>query len=238
MPITPAVIMMFRDEGDILEKSLHHWRSLGVDRFYLLDNGSADNSKSIAQRFVSTLTYVFDWDTATWEGRKLYNHLKIIALEDGANWLFPADADEFLQLPKGCTTVQEWLAQYPQNPAWGELPYLNIYPSGREVWQEPQRKAFGYFSADMTISVGNHIVENYTPTLDPFGAYYRHYSVRSYPQFRKKMINWMNAFKDSEFQDHPHVENYRRWQAAGDIFLQNLYNELNQPPQESAPKWL
>ena len=233
--------MMFRDEADIIRKSLEHWYSIGVRNFYLCDNGSDDNSQEIAFDFIKRnaeksryIRHISD----TWEGRKVYNLLKLEALKDGCHWLFPADADEFLQLPTGFDTVQDWLAQYPQAPAVGLMPYLNIYPSGREVWQEPQRKCFGYFTPDMTISVGNHLVENHTDTLNPLGAYYRHYSVRSYPQFRWKMINWMTAFQGSEFPDHPHVENYRRWKAEGEPFLQKLYDDLNQPPHETAPKWL
>lgn len=233
--------MMFRDEADIIRKSLEHWYSIGVRNFYLCDNGSDDNSKQIAFEFADQFAEngcQRTIHTETWEGRRIYNLLKTDALYHENHWIFPADADEFLQLPTGCTTVQDWLAQYPQAPAVGLMPYLNIYPSGREVWQEPQRKCFGYFTPDMTISVGNHLVENHTDTLNPLGAYYRHYSVRSYPQFRWKMINWMTAFQGSEFPDHPHVENYRRWKAEGEPFLQKLYDDLNQPPHETAPKWL
>ncbi len=239
--ITPAVLMMFRDEADIIAKSLMHWHSIGVKSFYLCDNGSDDLSQKIAAWFLkenAEKSQCITHRSDTWEGRKVYNTLKLEALKDGCHWLFPADADEFLQLPTGCDTVQDWLAQYPQAPAVGLMPYLNIYPSGREVWQEPQRKCFGYFTPEMTISVGNHLVENHTDTLNPLGAYYRHYSVRSYPQFRWKMINWMTAFQGSEFPDHPHVENYRRWKAEGETFLENLYDEINQPPHETAPKWL
>lgn len=262
--ITPAVLMMFRDEADIIQKSLEHWHTLGVRNFYLCDNGSDDGSQEIAFGFVrqyAEKSQCITHRSDTWEGRKVYNLLKMAALKDGCHWLFPADADEFLQLPTGNLrtdedfereflasrladapfwkeTIFDWLAQYPQAPAVGLMPYLNIYPSGREVWQEPQRKCFGYFTPDMTISVGNHLVENHTPTLDPLGAYYRHYSVRSYPQFRWKMINWMTAFQGSEFPDHPHVANFHRWKAEGEPFLQSLYNELNQPPHEPAPKWL
>ena len=43
----PAVIMMFRDEADILGKCLDHWYNLGVLDFYLCDNGSIDESLKI-----------------------------------------------------------------------------------------------------------------------------------------------------------------------------------------------
>lgn len=235
--------MMFRDEADILLKSLNHWRALGIENFYLCDNASADESKKIALDFLKTYAdcaELFDQPAGPWVGRAVYNHLKDRALSDGCNWLFPADADEFLQLPTGCATVQDWLSNYTSTPAWGELPYINIHPSGREVWQEPQRKAFGFFffSANMTISVGNHVIENMPPTLNPLGAYYRHYSVRSYEQFKRKMVNWMTAFQGTPFGDHPHVENYRRWKTEGDRYLLALYEELNQSPNEPAPKWL
>ncbi|MBK9462229.1 MAG: glycosyltransferase family 2 protein [Sphingobacteriales bacterium] len=102
----PAVLMMFRDEADILGKCLEHWYALGVRDFYLCDNGSVDDSVEIAEDFRSnrqTWRHVFgiSSDTATdWPGRRVINDLKNRALSGGCDWIFPADADEFLVLPR------------------------------------------------------------------------------------------------------------------------------------------
>lgn len=219
-----AVIMMFRDEADILAYSLSRWQQLGVDRFFLCDNGSKDESATIARRFTDELMT----DTRTnWPGQENINILKNRALATNHDWIFPADADEFLELPAGCNTLRDWLYQYDQTGhAYGEMKYLNILPKGETNWQEPHRKVFGRFRQADTISMGNHLVIGQTPTLDSMGAYYKHYSMRSFPQFRQKMLNYMIAFADSPFQEHPHAQSYRDYQREGETYLENLWTTL------------
>lgn len=222
--MSTAVIMMFRDEADILDQCLQHWQSLGIDKFYLCDNGSIDSSYLIAKKY--------DPDTikdmrTNWPGREVLNKLKNKALEDGHTWIFPIDADEFLTLPHK-HTLHEWLAKYDDTPqyCWGEIKYLNIRPNGKLDWQEPHRKVFGKLHPDWMISMGNHVIEHNVATLDPYGAYYRHYSLRSYPQFRQKMINYMTAFGNSQFKDHPHAKSFLEWQVKGEDYLISVWNTL------------
>jgi len=254
----PAVLMMFRDEADILEKCLRHWYDIGVRNFYLCDNGSVDDSQEIARAFLEFMLpsfsgrrhWVLRTDPATdWPGRRVINDLKIEAIKNGCDWIFPADADEFLQIhhfnEKGePLTIAEWLSTYPQKPGWGELRYLNILPNGSAEWQEPQRKAFGLFNPEWIISMGNHLIEDVEPTLNTeqstlFGAaFYMHYSLRSYEQFRRKMINYMKAFSQTQFTDHPHARDFKLWQIEGEAFLVNRWKALTEPAEEPAPKWL
>lgn len=236
-----AVLMMFRDEADILRKCLEHWYSLGVRDFYLCDNGSVDGSREIVKDFfaynqLSGPAYI---DRATdWPGRRIINALKEKALNDGCDWLFPADADEFLHLPEG-HTLESWIGQYPTTHACGELPYFNILPNGVEYWQEPQRKACGYIDSEMTISMGNHLIEGVVPTLDMGGAYYKHYPVRSYEQFKRKLTNYMIAFHRSQHQDHPHAQAYNVWVVEGEQYIQDRYNAMiNKHEDVVAPRWL
>jgi hypothetical protein len=229
----PAVLMMFRDEADILGRCLEHWYDLGVRDFYLCDNSSADDSLKIAREFIyensiyqpHEIGIVIQDPATDWPGRRVINDLKNRAIADGCNWIFPADADEFLQLPEGHGTIQEWLQAYGPGPGWGELPYLNILPDGREEWNDPQRKAFGIFQKEWMISMGNHLIEGVAPTLAT-GAYYKHYSLRSYPQFRRKMENYMTAFHQTPFQDHHHAVDFHHWQAEGEVFIRRRWTEL------------
>lgn len=242
----PAILMMFRDEADILGKCLEHWYSLGVRNFYLCDNGSKDQSVDVVWKFKTVLKFsdpdsfiYLGFEYATdWPGRRVINSLKEMAINDGCDWLFPADADEFLELPPW-HTLESWIDKYPTIPAWGELPYLNILPNGREYWQEPHKKACGYITKDMTISMGNHLIEGVVPILGMGGAYYKHYSIRSYEQFKRKMENYMVAFSQSPHQDHPHAQAYNVWAVEGEQYIQNRYNELmNEHDDVVAPRWL
>lgn len=234
MSIRPAVLIMFRDEGDILERCLNHWYGLGVRSFYLCDNGSVDESQNRCIDFQfahdfsddSGNNFVLTTNLATdWPGRRVINSLKERAIDDGCNWIFPADADEFLQLPNGLN-IFEWIKSLGTVSGWGEIPYLNIMPDGSSNWQEPQRKCFGVITKDMTISMGNHIVEETGATIKAHGVYYKHFSMRSYPQFKKKMENYMTAFSQTQFHDHHHSIDFKLWQDQGEGFLVRKWREL------------
>ena len=232
----PAVLMMFRDEADVLGPCLQHWHEIGVQNFYLCDNGSKDGSLQIAIDFCESIGYegvIISDDSTNWPGRKIINRLKEHAIVRGCDWLFAVDADEFLTLPGDCNRIQDWLCKYPQAKywdafGWGELPYLNILPDGVHNWQKPHKKAFGKLRADWMISMGNHIIEGVDPTLEDHGAFYRHYSIRSPEQFRKKMVNWMTAFSQMPYHDHPHYQNWLNWKREGDAFIERLYKDLTE----------
>lgn len=240
----PAVLMMFRDEADILGKCLHYWYKLGVRNFYLCDNDSVDDSWTIAKdlNFIHPDADVYlTFDFATdWPGRRVINELKNRALADGCDWIFPADADEFLVLPEG-EDLSGWLRGLerrakPDWKGWIEISYLNVLPDGAEAWQEPQRKCFGKLTPEMTISMGNHIIEGVaesaTLVKSKTLAHYRHYSLRSYPQFKRKMENYMVAFSQNGFPDHHHAESFKIWQVEGEPYLQRLWTELTGLPCE------
>jgi hypothetical protein len=251
----PAVLMMFRDEADILAECLIHWYRLGIRDFYLCDNGSVDRSRFSVDTLVDFwdkedlgVSVYIEFDPATdWPGKRIINTLKERAINEGCDWLFPADADEFIQLPyitHERATLEEWIMQYTIRPSWGELPYLNIIQdvdSGyySEYWQEPQKKACGYISKDMMISMGNHLIEGMVPILGMGGAYYKHYPVRSYEQFKRKLTNYMIAFHQSPHQDHPHAQAYKVWAVEGERYILNRYNALmNKHEDVVAPRWL
>lgn len=235
-----AVLMMFRDEEDILERCLEHWLQVCPSvNFYLVDNLSKDRSYEIASKFT---TCIFKENKNDWPGRENYNRLHHIARKEGCDWYFPADADEFLNLPICYNTVEEWFEDMYSDVeyAHGELPYLNVLPNGWTGWQQPHRKVFGKFSPDDIISMGNHLIEGGTPTLynmyegwdstnSPDCAYYKHYSLRSIEQFKNKMINYMEAFHQSVHQSHPHAKDWFVWQEQGEQFFIDRWNALTIP---------
>ena len=223
----PSVVMMVRDEADIIIKCLHRWVVVGVRDFFICDNGSVDGTLEKLKDFgkLPLINLRLSQDPATdWPGRRVINSLKDKAVDEGFNWIFPADADEFLQIP-GFYNIQDWIKVTGADSGWGELPYLNILPSGIRYWQEPHKKAFGVIDKSMTICMGNHLIEGSTRSIDPIGAYYEHYSIRTFSQFRQKMLNYMVAFSKNGFSDHPHAENYGKWQERGEGFILDLWNE-------------
>lgn len=222
-----AVCMMFRDEADILDKCLNHWATLGATNFYLCDNGSLDGSGSIARIYDNHL----QTDSRTnFPQAEIVNGLIQRAHRDKCSWIFPIDADEFIYTPDEFDGLPDWLSSYPGNaPAYGELQWLNV-TQGEGVtylnWHDPHRKVFGRFDKHWKVSIGNHLIQNANPTLDNKGAHYVHYHVRGYEHFRRKMINYMEAFVQLPGLNHHYGKDYYNWKQRGEDFIKEKFDEI------------
>jgi hypothetical protein len=40
------------------------------------------------------------------------------------------------------------------------------------------------------------------------------------------MINYMEAFAQTQFQDHPHAVNYNEWKQEGEYFFKRKWTEI------------
>lgn len=227
-----AVLMMYRNEEDIIGQCIEHWAGLGVDEFFLCNNLSSDNSHEIA---VSTLVkcgkqaYHLEAYEDIFPQRYIINYLKTKALEAGYQWLFPIDADEFLNLNGEFKDIEHWLIDYPHSNkgyAYGQYRYRNIMPNGAS-WVEPEhKKCYGRFSPDWHISIGNHEIEGVTPFLPDFGVYLNHYQYRSYDQFKRKKLTFFKAFERAGYLDHKFVRQYRLYQKHGEAYLEQMWDYL------------
>lgn len=237
----PAVILMFRNEADILPECLYHWHVLGVRNFYLIDNGSDDESDMIVQWFESLsgskVTYKYT-DRKDFPQAEFINRYKNKALADGCDWIFPADADEFLRIPEQYSTIQDYLNTVEPETFFVayQIRYKDIFlkDSNLSKWHEPQRKVFGKFPANWQISYGNHIASTGN-MIELDDIWYDHYPIRSYKQFHEKVTNYMEVLSNNpDFKNHPHVQNYEKWICEGDKFIEKLFDQclstLQWPP--------
>jgi len=228
-----AVLMMFKDEEDILGQCISHWRHLGVDQFYLCDNGSTDRSVEIVKAQVKEMNCsLFHCEYENFPQREMINKLKTMAIQDGHQWIFPIDADEFLNISDaGFLTIKEWILSLSQYWTYGgfnygQYRYVNKMPNGM-AWIEPEhRKVFGKISPLWNISIGNHEIEGVTPTIPDGGAYLNHYQYRSYGQFKRKKITFFKAFEKAGYLDHKFVKEYRLYQKHGEAYLEQMWDYL------------
>jgi hypothetical protein len=124
-----SVCALFKNEASYLKEWLEYHQMVGVDHFYLYDNGSKDSSRDILLPYIKngliTLTYWPDrvknsddanaqhWVLST-QLPAYENAIKCFALQD-SEWLVFLDIDEFL-VPVETSTVGEVLANYNQCP--------------------------------------------------------------------------------------------------------------------------
>lgn len=104
-PLRHAVsaVMMVRNEQHIIAYSIGHMlTALGIDRVYVVDNGSADRTPDILRRIsLHTGRVIFDSYPGQFCQAEVLTALAHRAELEGADWVLPADADEFLWLAPG-----------------------------------------------------------------------------------------------------------------------------------------
>jgi hypothetical protein len=106
---------IFRDEADYLQEWIEFHRLVGVERFFLYDNGSVDDWRTVLAPYTHDGTVrVRDWPARQYEAYDdcLARH--------GAEsrWIAFIDLDEFLFSPTGAA-LPEMLARYEPYPAIG-----------------------------------------------------------------------------------------------------------------------
>lgn len=104
-----AVCAIFRDEGRYLEEWLQFHHAVGVDHFFLYDNGSIDHSLEVLEPWVRAGIVT----VTAWTGRnqpQAYAHC-IARHQYQCRWIAFIDIDEFLFSPSG-DDLREKLGHY------------------------------------------------------------------------------------------------------------------------------
>jgi len=245
--VKAAVLMMVKDDDDILIQALKHWVGIGVYTFYITETNEKQKISlgiwQFEEDFNVNVHYRHD-PVNTFDGHRIINALKDHAITDGYNCLFPADADEFLNLGT-YSSVTEWVSLVPRvDHWWCEVPYLNHWPGGGATWQDPQGKAIiGNAHQDMDISIGNHIVSGrYAGSkADVKHVHYDHYPFRSKDQMVQKITSHGTAFINMGLHDHHYPQLYRAMQAGGQAWIDAHWKELCErgiDKEVKMPKWL
>src|SRR5947209_727371 len=90
--------MMVRNEAAIIADSVGHLlHGVGVDRLYVADNGSTDATPVLLRRIATADARLrVRHAPGAFRQTEVMNGLLQEAMQDGADWLLPNDADEFL----------------------------------------------------------------------------------------------------------------------------------------------
>ena len=125
-----SICAIVKDENDYLPEWVHYHKLIGVERFYIYDNGSAvPIRKTLEKEIASGLVIVFDFLGPAMQIEAYMNCVQ--RLRGVCNWIAFIDIDEFICLKKG-SDLREFLRPYQ---AYGGLVanWQTFGPSGHQV---------------------------------------------------------------------------------------------------------
>lgn len=120
-PLLPKVYLsiacMAKNEGPYLREWLEYHRMLGVERFYLYDNESEDDTTEILKPYIEEGLVAYHFTPGQSMMFPSYADA-IYRCQEQSRWLAFIDLDEFL-VPKQHDDLREFLKDYEQYPGLG-----------------------------------------------------------------------------------------------------------------------
>lgn len=229
-----VAIGMVKDEVDVVGRTVDHLLGQGVDEILLLENESTDGTWEILrdlrdapQYAPGRLTIYADHEKGYFQSRKM-TALAKDALERGADWIVPFDADEIWTAPGG---LAAWLERVPADLGVVRFPNFNHYRTSRDpgghpfdamVYRWPQALSLPKVAfrprPGVVVHAGNHDVSGVRGgwVLAP-DARIHHYPYRSVEQFLSKARNGSEAYAATDLPRST-GQHWREW---GDVLREH-----------------
>ena len=197
---------MVRDEADVIEPVIRHMQR-EVDHLIVADNGSKDGTREILESL--GVEVIDDPEIGYYQSRKM-SALAQRAIEAGATWIVPFDADEYWKAKGG--PLDKVLMSLPPEALVAEAALVDHVPTGaddatdtnpitrigwRRTAQAPLRKVAVRAIPGVKIHQGNHSA-SFPNTPHPLTVTgwleVRHFPYRSVDQFIQKARNGAEAY--------------------------------------------
>ena len=191
------LVSMVRNEQDVIEAFVRHHAD-HVDGLLIADNLSEDHTRGILDDLADEfpLVVVDDPDPAYRQSEKMTALANRARVEFGADWVVPADADEFW-VPLRFPRIAELCAAQPDDVGVLPAAILNHVVTGYEGFESmthrlaepaPLHKVACRTRPDLTIAMGNHqaIYANGQPAAVFDVLTVHHFPVRTAAQFVRK----------------------------------------------------
>lgn len=216
-------VSMVKDEADVIAGTLLHLAD-EVDHLIVADNGSTDGTREILAELADQLplTVLDDPDPAYYQSHKM-THLARVAVQHGARWIVPFDADEVWVFRGG--RIRDELPVSGADVVTADL--LQHFPSGVDPdgadpfrtiqWRQrepaPLPKVAFRWRDGAQIHQGNHGVDLPGDVTYTAGLEVRHFPYRSVDQFVSKARNGAAAYRATDLP----ADVGAHWRQYGDL---------------------
>lgn len=222
-----AAVTMVKNEEDVIGYTISHLFAEGVDLVIVADNGSTDGTRKILEGIAKdhNLMILDDPEVGYYQSAKM-THLANLAMDEGADWVIPFDADELWysqhgRLSEVIPTCQVDLLEatvYDHRPdhtddldnpnPFTRMPYRLVDPL-------PLSKVAFKSNRDFIVAQGNHDVFELNGLSEELDTWQRtepispdrrdkrllqlrHFPYRSYEQLARKVRQGARAYEESD----------------------------------------
>ncbi|MCD7878371.1 MAG: glycosyltransferase family 92 protein [Candidatus Gastranaerophilales bacterium] len=112
-----SIAAIMKNEGSYLKEWIEYHRLVGVERFYLYDNESSDNTKEILKPYIEEGIVIYRYVEGSCMQFPAYLDA-IYKYKNQTRWLAVIDLDEYI-VPVEKDSVKEFLKDYEKYPAVG-----------------------------------------------------------------------------------------------------------------------
>lgn len=232
--MTVTAISMVKDEQDIVEAFVRHTAGQ-VDRMIVADNGSTDGTRGILDHLARDLplTVIDDPEVGYFQSKKM-SALAARAAADGAEWVVPADCDEWWYSPfgrvadvlqdlDGVSIVGAHLFDHVPTALDPDVPD----PFRRIGWRRrepmPLMKVAAKARPAVTIHQGNHDADHGRRVDGVLVV--RHLPLRSAEQMIRKARNGGRAYAATDLPED-HGQHWRDWNRLSDEQLGDVFRRF------------
>lgn len=242
------LVSMVKDEQDVIEAFVRHHAD-HVDGLLIADNLSTDHTRGILDDLAHEfpLVVIDDDDPAYRQSEKMTALAHRARVEFDADWIIPADADEFWR-PLRMPTIKELCAA--QHDLVGILPARIFdhvvtgaegfdHMTHRRTQPTPLHKVACRAREDLVVEMGNHQATYGDPTPAPaFDVLeVRHFPVRTAAQFIRKARQGSAALRLTDLPEST-GQHWRDWDRFTDAQLCEVFAEhWTYDPSDPAVTW-
>jgi len=105
-----SILCTFKNEAMNIGVWVEHYLWMGVDHFFLIDNGSDDNSREILQPYVDKGVVSVFYMPKKYQQTQHYRHVYKHHIKNNSKWVIMADSDEFWYVKD--STIKDTLPKY------------------------------------------------------------------------------------------------------------------------------
>ena len=135
--MTLCLLTMFKNEGLIMKEFITHYLTQGVDRFFMIDNGSNDNYREPLQEYIDKGIVELIIDPVKHAQVACYN--KYFKQQMRAyEWTIVCDLDEFIYARKSFKTIKDYLFKVDRSVSQVIIPWKMFGSNGFDSADKPQ----------------------------------------------------------------------------------------------------